>query len=352
MDAGAQGAFWPAHDGGKSWEPDYGDPIFLEKLEAFHRVFAQRYGQQPWLEYVDIGSYGEWGEGHTARSGRRDWPAAVLKQHIDLYCRYYRDTFIVLNDDMVGGRKVEDGSSEEILQYALSKGLALRDDGICVKYYSDTFGLSTLRSPEMFTLFWRTRPIDIELEHYQTTLDRETYKEGVPLVAAIEESHGTYVGFHGYPRQWLAENPALARQLANRAGYWYFPKSVELPENARPGSSISVKLVWENHGVAPAYHRYRLVLKLANKGDKASQAEHVQEIAAADNRRWMPCEIVGDSYQVDLPETLPPGSYKVGIALYDDRGTGKRPIELGLSDALKDPQGFYRLAELQVEDQP
>ena len=167
----------------------------------------------------------------------------MLKQHIDLYCRHYTDTFVVMNDDMVGGRKVEDGSADEILQYALARGLALRDDGICVKHYSDTYGLSTLRSPEMFTLFWRTRPIDIELEHYQTTLDRDTYKEGVPLVAAVEESHGTYVGFHGYPRQWLAENPDLARHLANRAGYWYFPKSVDLPESARPGTQIPVNLV-------------------------------------------------------------------------------------------------------------
>ena len=343
MDAGAQGTFWPAHDGGKSWEPDYGDPVFLDKLETFHRVFAERYGQQPWLEYVDIGSYGEWGEGHTARSGRRDWPAAVIKQHIDIYCRHYQDAFIMINDDMIGGRKVEDGSREDILRYALSKGLALRDDGICVKYYSDTFGLSTLRSPEMFTLFWRTRPIDIELEHYQTTLDRDTYKEGVPLVAAVEESHGTYVGFHGYPRQWLAENLELARHLANRAGYWYFPKSIDLPESARPGAQISVKLVWENHGLAPAYHHYPLTIKLANE-----QTHHVQEIASADNRSWMPCEIIGDTYTIDLPDTLLPGPYRVGIALYDERDTGKRPIELGLSDELKDREGFYTLAELQV----
>src|SRR6185295_5388565 len=27
----------------KAWAPDYGDPIFLEKLENFHKAFAARY---------------------------------------------------------------------------------------------------------------------------------------------------------------------------------------------------------------------------------------------------------------------------------------------------------------------
>lgn len=141
----------------------------------------------------------------------------------------------------------------------------------------------------------------------------------------------------------MGRRPSPARHLANRAGYWYFPKSVELPESARPGTQIPANLVWENHGVAPAYHRYRMEVRLANE-----QAQHVQEIALADNRRWMPCEIVGDTYLIDLPETLPLGRYRVGIALYDQRGDSRRSIEFGLSDKLKDRAGFYDLAELVV----
>jgi hypothetical protein len=101
--------------------------------------------------------------------------------------------------------------------------------------------------------------------------------------------------------------------------------------------------VWENHGVAPAYHRYRMDVKLANE-----QTQHVLEVAAADNRRWMPCEIVGNRYRIDLPEAMSPGRYQVGIALYDESGGRRRPIELGLSNKLKDREGFYGVAELQV----
>lgn len=35
----------------------------------------------------------------------------------------------------------------------------------------------------------------------------------------MEETHATYIGFHGYPREWLQENMELAKSLANKAGY-------------------------------------------------------------------------------------------------------------------------------------
>jgi hypothetical protein len=74
MDAGAKGEYFsnPWSKGWKNWEPDYGDPIFLEKLENFHKAFAERYDRKPWVEYIDIGSYGDWGEGHTQVGSKRD----------------------------------------------------------------------------------------------------------------------------------------------------------------------------------------------------------------------------------------------------------------------------------------
>ena len=126
MKAGAKGAFYPAGNG-QSWEPDYGDPVFLDRLDNFHRAFASRYGSQPWLEFVDIGSYGEWGEGHTLRSSKKDWPVDVIKKHIDIHVRNYPETFILMNDNMVNCRRNEEGW-DEIVDYAVAQGLGLRDN--------------------------------------------------------------------------------------------------------------------------------------------------------------------------------------------------------------------------------
>jgi hypothetical protein len=345
MEAGAEGTFYPTRDGGRVWEPDYGDPIFLAKLAQFHAAFAERYADKPWLEYVDIGSYGEWGEGHTAFSSRRDWPLEVLKKHIDIYCDHYGDTVVLMNDDMYGSRKAQDRSREELLEYALARGVGLRDDGISVQYYAETFGESTLRSPELFSRVWRSKPVDMELEHYQRTLETGTFRGGRPLVAAVNESHATFVGFHGYPRQWLRDNLELTRHLANRAGYWFFPKTIELPEEAAPGEKVWLKMAWENHGTAPPYYPVHLMVRL--QGRSGMYAKHVSDV---DPGRWMPCEIVGERFALDLPKIIHPGRYDVSVRLYELVDKDVRPLTLGLVDDCAEEDGFYRLADLQVAD--
>lgn len=345
-DAGAAGTFLPILGGGCSWEPDYGDPVFLDKLESFHRAFADRYDRKPWLEYVDVGSYGDWGEGHTASSSNKDWPVEVIRRHIDIHCACYTRTQLMVSDDIVGSRKAMDGTKEDILAYISEKGLTLRDDGVCVKWFADTFGLSTLRNPEMFDNFWPSRPIDLELEHYDTTVATGTWKGGTPFIAAVEEAHASFVGFHGYPREWLSQNAGVAKELANRVGYWFFPKSYEAPETAKSGETICVKLVWENHGVAPAYNKYSLKLLLWNP---ATGTQHRQELQESDNRRWLPGRIVGESYLLHIPYGLPPGAYRVGLALTHDSAWNPRPVELGLTNAARWPDGFYHVCELGIE---
>ena len=338
MKAGARGTFYPMRDG-PCWEPDYGDPIFLEKLEQFHRVFGQRYGSQPWLEFVDVGSYGEWGEGHTQWSGKKDWPVEALKKHIDIHIRSYPNTFVLMNDDTVTVRGTEEGR-DEILDYAVSKGLGLRDDSVCVNSYAEKFGFSTLRYPEIFNPVWRTKPVDMELDHYHSVIEYKRWHGGLPLLKAVEETHASYVGFHGDARKWLAENSEIAPEIANRSGYWYFPKSIELDRTMARGRQHKVKLVWENHGVAPAYYRYKLTMRLSNESGAWEQ-----ELADSDCRKWMPDEIVSETHWLKVPESLEPGTYRVGVALYDPKRG--RDIAVGLKDAVK-AEGFWNIAEVAV----
>ena len=43
-------------------EPDYSDPVYLEKHGRFIKALAERYDGNPQIEFLDIGSYGIWGE--------------------------------------------------------------------------------------------------------------------------------------------------------------------------------------------------------------------------------------------------------------------------------------------------
>ena len=70
--AGAKTIRWnwptgPAPDG-KYWECVPDDPVFLEKFGNFLAAFAKRYDGRPEVAFVDVGSVGVWGEGHTSRT--------------------------------------------------------------------------------------------------------------------------------------------------------------------------------------------------------------------------------------------------------------------------------------------
>ena len=83
---------------------------------------------------------------------------------------------------------------------------------------------------------------------------------------ALQLLHATYLGYHGYANEWLADNPELTKELLNRCGYWLFPKSIELPKRLVAGTTVPLVLTVENRGVAPPYAPYELRAKLSGAG--------------------------------------------------------------------------------------
>jgi len=358
VEAGAKGEFW--YKGKKTgpegpWEPVYDDPVYLEKLENFLKAFAARYDGKPWLRYVDIGSIGDWGEGHTSSGSRTRYGYEQRKVHVDLYCKYFTKTQIVTSDDFV--YTIEDlDDREKIHRYMLSKGITYRDDSILVNYYigayPDTF---TVRSPEWFADVWRNKPTVLELEHYGGVrrLGNWTGKPDSSLAkygkgksgadfmrGAMEILHATYIGFHGYADVWLAENPELTIELLNRCGYWLFPHSVTVPDTLRPGRSYKMRLTWENRGVAPVYHPY--ILKVRMAGPKTADFEF-----EAGCQRWMPDPpqtVYPESYKLEVPPNLPPGTYALKIKLYSTEEA--RDVLLALDPELLDAERFYTVTSI------
>lgn len=96
-EAGAKGYFC----GNDCWQPDYGDEIFLEKLENFMKEFGKKFNGHPLVEFVDVGTYGTWGEGHTGYGSGNSFPTDVLIKHINLHLKYFPDTYVIMNDDMI-----------------------------------------------------------------------------------------------------------------------------------------------------------------------------------------------------------------------------------------------------------
>ncbi len=347
MEAGAKGTF-PKESRIGSWAPDYGDPIFLKKLENFHRAFAARYADKPWVEYIDIGSIGEWGEGHTAQSGWYDVPVQVVKKHIDLYRRCYPNNILILSDDYLEQRDTDDGADDELLAYALKNHLGFRDDSSCVNWYVVLgFGYANIRSPEFFDKVWDNIPVVLECDHYGSVKKLNLWDGGKRFEKGIEETHATFISFHYWPREWLAENRKVAEKLANKCGYWYFPKYGVMPDTLRKNSNHNyLKMTWENHGVAPAYHHYDLRLQLL---DKETGKQTIFDLKESNNLNWKPARIVGEEYKLNLPSALASGKYDIKIGMFDNSYGYEVPIQFALKAERRSDDGYYKMGEIIVK---
>ena len=60
---------------------------------------AQRYDGNPEVAFIDVGSFGVWGEGHTFASTAKPYSAETVRRHIDLHTKHFKKTLLAANDD-------------------------------------------------------------------------------------------------------------------------------------------------------------------------------------------------------------------------------------------------------------
>ena len=360
MEAGAKGGHYSM---GKAtgpegpWEPVFDDPIFLAKLDQFLAAFAARYDKQPWVRYLDVGSIGDWGEGHSWAGSRQECGFAARKKHIDLYLKHFKHAPLVVSDDLVYALGNEN-ERQALHQYVLKNGIGYRDDSILVDWYVTVPNIQySVRSPDFFADAYSHTPNVFELEHYGIVKKQGNW-EGRPgssvakfgqgksgpdyFRGALELLHASYIGYHGDARQWLTDNPELTKELLNRCGYWLFPKSIEAPERVTAGATMPLILTVENRGVAPPYAPYELRAKLSGA------STNVVRVLTKGCNSWMPGKPVTSTFELSVPVDFPSGPCAISIGLFDVNAGKERPVEFALKASARDAEGYYRAATVLV----
>ena len=342
----------------KFWVPKWDDPVYLQKLDQFHKAFAARYDGQPWVSYVDIGSIGDWGEGHTSFSTKITPTISEVKANIDIYLKNYKKSQLVANDDMISeGRNEKD--IQELYQYAVSNGITFRDDSPLVDwYFHHTLKTSTITNPKFYDPLYFKKPIILEMEHYRAVKKNGNWlgKNGETLIpefkisgadvlrGALKTMHATYIGYHGYPEIWLTENPELTRELANLCGYWYFPVKATIPGKIRKGENF-ISIEWLNKGVAPAYKGFSMILRF-----EGGKPENSFDLLFEDsgNRNWLPDKSNMQKYRFMIPSNAQKGQYKLSFKLFDQTNEKRQDIQLGLKEDTIGYQGFIYLGKVSL----
>ena len=228
-------------DDGPYWEPDYDDPVFLEKLDNFLAALAARYDGSPEICFIDIGSFGVWGEGHTFHSSKLPYSVETICRHIDLHRKHFKKTLLAANDDFV-----DHGRGRACIEYACKKGLTLRDDSILVQPKDRAYFHADLAR-----MFWPTVPVVLECEHYGSSKRRGAWEDGRLYLQAVEDYHASYASAHWWPREFLEANRDLIRRINLRLGYRIQLAEASWPSEVGIDSTFQLSAKWRNAGVAP-----------------------------------------------------------------------------------------------------
>ncbi|MGA8184976.1 MAG: DUF4832 domain-containing protein [Terriglobia bacterium] len=336
---------------GPVWEPDFDDPIFLKKLDHFLAAAAARYDGNPHVAFVDVGTFGVWGEGHTVWSTRLPYSFATVRRHIDLYKKNFKHTLLIANDDfMIQGRGIE------TLGYARDQGLGLRDDSILVQAGDKAYYHAYLAYN-----FWPRVPVILESEHYGPSKKRGAWGNGHMFLQAVEDYHASYATVHWYPREFLASNRDLVDRINLRLGYRLQLVEASWPAEVTAGGPMSVGYSWRNAGVAPCLPGGHPTITFEDETGGIAGVFVDEDFCVRDlpvglpgqarmiSRKELGADLDENNqpfiiYNLPPSQILRPGTYGVYISV--GTATGEPVIALPLTD--DDGHRRYRLGSIKV----
>lgn len=304
-------------------EPDYSDPLYLARHANFIRELGKRYDGNPGVEFLDIGSYGIWGEWHT----RHPVAWETRRQIIDMYLDAFKRTPLAMMSD-----------DAQAMAYALPRGAGYRRDGVGSPSHEKTW-IGSLKYKDVpgFADAWKRAPVVFEwygdysyLQKREWSFDR--------AVQFMLDNHLTIVNDNvgKVPPEAM---PKLL-ELARRSGYRFVLREVSHAAKVRGGGTLAVKMRWGNTGVGRIFRAFPLEVYLLDGAGKVA----AQVRSLADQRSWLPGDY-GFTERLDVPAGLKRGDYALAVAMVD--GEGKPAVKLAIDAPETDR--MYRVSTVNVQ---
>jgi hypothetical protein len=255
-----------------AYAPVWDDSIYIWAAKEFAKALAEKYDGDPRIEYIDVRTFGEWGEWHTSHMLGSVMPAdSVLKDMLDYYASVFKKTQLVLPSNGFG----------DVYTHALNLGITKRDDGF--------IGIPG-RPDTLLRAYNANLPTIAEnIAGYKTMLANDDLIPGGTQkwtaerwVDAITTAHLTYYvldqdndcGYYFYK-----DNKALADSMSKVIGYNFTVTRAELVTVTAAGTladtatgnvaTNSLNITVKNTGVAPCFFDVYLVAEFVDSTGKA-----------------------------------------------------------------------------------
>ena len=310
-----------------SWIVNYDDPVFLAKWENFLKAAAERYDSDPAVQFVEIGSFGDWGEGHPSYTHGNPISEATKRTHIDLYLKYFKNVQIMVNDDAI--------KNTDLAPYTRQNGIGLSDHSVQVPM-PNAGEEGAYGNVDLAKLYYRERPI--LLEHHNGTTFKETYYN------SIIDCHATYARINCDP--YFAAASEWKDKIARKLGYRLVFSEVEFSPLVA-GTETEFRFTMTNEGSAPCYGggnpTFYLVDSLGRIKATAVSDFDVKNLKVGERDKQ--AEAMSGTAVMKLPENLIADDYYICISVTKD---GKDYYKLPLNH--RDGTRLrYRIATFQVQ---
>lgn len=319
---------------GKKLVPVFDDPIYLQKVEKFVKALAAHFDGNPNLAFIDIGSYGNWGESHMYPMSKHEITPEKYQEHLAIYRNAFKRTQL----EVCFGREIYKG----VFEWAASQGIGMRCDGICANRDGGEVLFCEGRLPAVFE-FYAAYETMAELGYWYGKKNQWGY--GHRLVDCVEKGKPTWCSLSDKQKglKLLADERPLVESLANRLGYHFVLQQIEFPATFTRSTAATLNSEWLNQGVAPLFLPATLGYALLDE-----KGQVVDECAASSGKpaAWKPDQVGDVSDRVTFSKAQP-GTYSLAIGIMRP-GSDKPAIRIAIETESAD--GWQILGKVTVKE--
>ncbi len=330
-------------------DPVFWHPKYLELQCRFIRALSEWVERQEGIEFVDIGSIGEWGEMHLGLHIPGRWTREQLREAGFTEYRYimaYRRIIDAFADAMPHTRVfLNVGGYMQINDYAAARGINFRQDGLGLH------GASYLVDQKLYPEYaFRGVQCNLELLTGYSGMKARGWDPRAVVRRGLQ-SPISYMNINFGAPNMLTNPPAEVREAveeaARRIGYRFRLVSVRIPRRVRVSEEVAGRLPvmqeWVNEGIAPCYEHLALEWRLVDGAGRAVASEAY--FPAVPTTKWLPGKAVKTGCVLEIPAGTAPGRYGLQVRLF----MPERP-EVRYYLAMKggDGRGWYTVGQVEV----
>ncbi len=230
--------------------PVWDDEIYLQACKDFAAALGEHFDGDPRVEFVDIRPFGNWGEWHFSQVTGSEMPSVEIQKDM---LKHYKDAF---DQTLLA---VPSNAWGEVYEYALSIGVAKRDDGLIASSNRE-WGLRLSYKANMPALAENAATYSMMLENENGPYGPlkwtpQRFRECIEIahLTATALDQDSQCGYKIY-----TEQKELVDEMVNRMGYNFTVTSAKRNDN-------QLLVTIKNTGLAPAFFNIDLCAEITDK---------------------------------------------------------------------------------------